>query len=234
MHSATEQKKAIAMHAAQLLRQQAQGTVLGMGTGSTINYLIDYLAPYAQEFAGAIPSSIASAQKLQAIGLTIIDTHQVQNIDIYIDGADEINVHGEMIKGGGGALTREKIVASMAQQFICLADQSKLVNHLGAFAIPIEVLPIAAPLVACTLLQHYPQAQCTVRKNGDSPYITDNQAYILDIAGLHLSAETLPAKTFEAFCKNMVGVIEVGVFARHKAQQLITVHDQKITRFAFD
>lgn len=212
------QKHAIAQYACQYLLQHAKHSVIGMGTGSTINYLIDALAPYKQFFT-CIASSQATEQRLASHGIAIANTDML-SIDLYIDGADEIDPKGYMIKGGGGALTREKIIANMAKEFICLADASKMVQTLGAFAIPIEVLPMAVPLVINYLQKHYAQAKPILRKQQGKVFITDNHSYIVDVGGLSLTTEQ--AMGFEEEMQALVGVITAGIFAKNKAQQLFT------------
>lgn len=222
-------KKAIAEAAAAYLIKHAKGQIIGMGTGSTVNYLIQVLAAYAHDFAGMVSSSEATSNLLKQHGFQVLSLDDVlttkKPLEFYIDGADEINTKGQMIKGGGGALTREKIVASIAKTFICIADASKKVNTLGAFALPIEVVPAALALVTYHLQEKFPNAKILPRleKNleGNSAklMLTDNQAYILDIHGLKLEDDDVLALEIEL--KQAVGVIEVGIFAKNKANVLI-------------
>jgi ribose 5-phosphate isomerase A len=223
MH-AQAHKEAIAQYTASFLLKHAQGQLLGIGTGSTVNCLIHALAPHHDQFLGALSSSEASTDLLKASGFKVFDLEeaQAQNLlsscQYYIDGADEVNPDGEMIKGGGGALTREKIVAQFAEDFICMADHSKEVAMLGVFPLPIEVLPSALTLVKKNLQLALPNAQITLRSRNGSTFVTDNQAYILDVAGLQI----INPLELEQYLKSFTGIIEVGIFAKKKASRLIT------------
>jgi len=184
------------------------GTVVGVGTGSTVNCFIDALATMKDRIAGAVSSSVASTQRLQAHGITVLDSNTVMTIPVYIDGADEIDGHGFMIKGGGAALTREKIVADLARTFVCIADESKLVTTLGKFPLPVEIIPMAA----AQLVRRF------AGLGGDAKLragvVTDNGGHILDVTGLSITDPL----AFEAEVNQWPGVVTVGVFARHKAQ----------------
>lgn len=183
------------------------GMIVGVGTGSTVNYFIDALASMKHEIEGAVSSSEASTQRLKQHGIPVYDLNGVDRVEIYVDGADEINAQLHMIKGGGGALTREKIVAAVAEQFICIADSSKLVNVLGEFPLPIEVIPMARSYVARQI----------VKLGGDPIYredfVTDNGNVILDIYNLHIEN----AVDLEQKINQITGVVTNGLFAARGA-----------------
>jgi ribose 5-phosphate isomerase A len=183
------------------------GSVIGVGTGSTVNCFIDALAKMPVRIRAAVSSSVQSTARLRAAGIEVLDANAVEALAVYVDGADEIDHAGFMIKGGGAALTREKIVADLAERFVCIADESKLVTTLGRFPLPIEVLPMAAAQVARKLhaLGGEPMLRAGV--------VTDNGGQIIDVHGLSI---TDPA-ALEAEINRWPGVIEVGIFARHKA-----------------
>jgi ribose 5-phosphate isomerase A len=183
------------------------GSVIGVGTGSTVNCFIDALAKMPVRIRAAVSSSVQSTARLRAAGIEVLDANAVEALAVYVDGADEIDHAGCMIKGGGAALTREKIVADLAERFVCIADESKLVTTLGRFPLPIEVLPMAAAQVARKLhaLGGEPRLRAGV--------VTDNGGQIIDVHGLSI---TDPA-ALEAEINRWPGVIEVGIFARHKA-----------------
>ena len=187
------------------------GSIVGVGTGSTVNKFIDALASMKGQIAGAVSSSVASTARLQALGITVFDASEVGELAVYIDGADEIDHAGYMIKGGGAALTREKIVAAQSRLFVCIADESKLVDTLGAFAVPVEVIPMAAQ----RLIRQFAAmgGAATLRIKNGSPLVTDNGQHILDVMGLHITDPL----AFEAQVNNWPGVVTVGVFAFQKA-----------------
>ena len=187
------------------------GSIVGVGTGSTVNKFIDALATMAGQIKGAVSSSIASTKRLQTIGITVFDATEVDELAVYIDGADEIDYLGYMIKGGGAALTREKIVASLARQFVCIADESKLVTTLGAFPLPLEVIPMAAKRIARQFAAMGGVAG--LRMKDGVPLVTDNGQHILDVTGLRITDPL----AFEAEVNNWPGVVTVGVFAFQKA-----------------
>ena len=187
------------------------GSIVGVGTGSTVNKFIDALATMAGQIKGAVSSSIASTERLQAIGITVFDATKVDELAVYIDGADEIDHLGYMIKGGGEALTREKIVAALARQFVCIADESKLVTTLGAFPLPLEVIPMAAKRIARQFAAMGGVA--SLRMKDGVPLITENGQHILDITGLKI----FDPLAFEAEVNSWPGVVTVGVFAFQKA-----------------
>jgi ribose 5-phosphate isomerase A len=187
------------------------GEVLGVGTGSTVNHFIDLLAERKLDVAGAVSSSNASTERLKKAGIPVLDANQAGTLSIYVDGADEANAHLQLIKGGGGALTREKIVAAMSRKFVCIADESKLVKVLGKFPLPVEVIPMAQSYVARQLVSL-----------GGSPelrtgFTTDNGNVILDVHGL----EILDAVQLETQINLLAGVVCVGLFARRGADVLI-------------
>jgi len=184
------------------------GSIVGVGTGSTANCFIDELAKIKDRIAGAVSSSAKSTERLRAHGITVLDSASVERLPIYVDGADEIDHQGHMIKGGGAALTREKIVADLADRFICIADESKLVDVLGKFPLPVEIIPMAA----AQLIRRFAALGGTARLR--EGVVTDNGQAILDVTGLSL---TDPLAS-EAEINQWPGVVTVGIFARHKAQ----------------
>ena len=188
------------------------GEVVGVGTGSTVNKFIDALAMIKDRIRGAVSSSEASTQRLRAAGIAVFEAEQVESLSVYIDGADEIDAHGYMIKGGGAALTREKIVAAQSRQFICIADESKLVKTLGAFPLPVEVIPMAS----ARIIRQFGALGGTsqVRWKDGRPLVTDNGQHIIDVTGLQI---TDPLR-FETEISQWPGVVTVGVFAHQKAQ----------------
>ena len=185
--------------------------LIGVGTGSTVNFFIDALAQSAIAVQGAVSSSIASAQRMQALGIPVVDLTDVQSLSVYIDGADEIDGHGYMLKGGGAALTREKIVAAQAKQFVCIVDQSKRVDVMGAFPLPVEVIPMSVPQIIRNFASMGGNA--VLRMRDGQPLVTDNGQYILDVHGLKLN-EPL---ALEAQISQWPGVVTVGIFAFQKA-----------------
>ena len=183
------------------------GSVVGVGTGSTVNCFIDALATIKATIAGAVSSSEHSSERLRAHGIAVLDSNTLAGIPVYVDGADEIDHAGFMIKGGGAALTREKIVADIAERFVCIADASKLVDVLGRFPLPVEVIPMAASQVARQL-----------RALGGEPalragVVTDNGCHIIDVRGLSITDPL----ALEAFINQWPGVVSVGIFARNRA-----------------
>ncbi|RZQ89751.1 ribose-5-phosphate isomerase RpiA [Vibrio vulnificus] len=204
-----EMKKAAGWAA---LKYVEKGSIVGVGTGSTVNHFIDALGTMSEEIKGAVSSSVASTEKLEALGIKIFDCNEVASLDIYVDGADEINADREMIKGGGAALTREKIVAAIADKFICIVDGTKVVDVLGTFPLPVEVIPMARSYVARQL----------VKLGGDPCYregvITDNGNVILDVYGMKI---TNP-KQLEDQINGIPGVVTVGLFAHRGADVVIT------------
>lgn len=203
-----ELKKAVA-HAA--VAHVVEGEIVGVGTGSTANCFIDELALIRHRIRGAVASSEATRRRLEEHGITVFDLNDVDQIPLYVDGADEINVAMQMIKGGGGALTREKIVAAVARKFVCIADSSKLVDVLGQFPLPVEVIPMARSYVARELV-----------KLGGSPvyrqgFVTDNGNVILDTYGLGI----VNPPELEGLLNQIAGVVTNGLFARRPADVLL-------------
>lgn len=192
--------------------------IIGVGTGSTVNHFIDLLAPIKHRFEGAVSSSEASTERLQALGIPVFDLNTVGTLDIYVDGADEINFNLELIKGGGGALTREKIIAAASTHFVCIADQSKLVSRLGAFPLPIEVIPMARSYVAREIIAI--GGHPVWREN----FITDNGNIILDIQRLDI----LEPMKLESTLNNITGVVTVGLFASRSADTVLLASEQGI------
>ena len=193
------------------LRYVVPGEIVGVGTGSTVNKFIDALASMKDHIRGAVSSSEASTQRLKALGIPVFDANEVESLSVYIDGADEIDPRGYMVKGGGAALTREKIVASLAQRFICIADASKAVPVLGRFPLPVEVIPMAVAQIARRFAAMGGEAR--LRMQGDRPLVTDNGQHILDVTGLQIHNPL----AFEAEVNQWPGVVTVGVFAHQKA-----------------
>ena len=200
-----DELKVMVGHAA--LAHVVPGSIVGVGTGSTVNCFIDALATMRDRITGAVSSSEKSSERLRAHGIAVLDSNAIERIPVYIDGADEIDPRGHMIKGGGAALTREKIVADLAGRFVCIADASKLVDTLGRFPLPVEVIPMAAAQVARLLrgLGGEPALRAGV--------ITDNGCHIIDVRGLRIAD---PA-AMEREINQWPGVVSVGIFARNKA-----------------
>lgn len=203
-----EQKQAVARDA---IAHVVDDAWIGVGSGSTANFFIDELAKIKGRIRGAVASSVKTAERLKSHGIPVDELNNVGPLPVYIDGADEVTEHGAMIKGGGGALTREKIVAALADRFICIADESKLVERLGAFPLPVEVIPMAAAHIARRFGAMGGTAR--LRMRGDEPLVTDNGQHILDVHGLSI-ADPL---AFETEVSQWPGVVTVGVFAHQKA-----------------
>ena len=193
------------------LKYVVPGEVIGVGTGSTVNKFIDALATIKDQIKGAVSSSVASTQRLQALGIPVLDANEVDELAVYVDGADEIDGRGYMIKGGGAALTREKIVAALSRQFVCIVDESKVVSSLGKFPLPIEVIPMAAQRIARQF--DAMGAHAVLRTVEGQPLVTDNGQHILDVHGLSID-EPL---AFEQQVNQWAGVVTVGVFANQRA-----------------
>ena len=193
------------------LQYVVPGQIVGVGTGSTVNKFIDALASMKASIPGAVSSSVASTERLKALGIPVFDANDVGEIAVYIDGADEIDPRGHMIKGGGAALTREKIVAAQSRRFVCIADESKQVAVLGRFPVPVEVIPMATQ----RLVRQFAAmgGTASVRLKEDRPLVTDNGQHILDVTGLTI-AQPLQ---FESEVNQWPGVVTVGVFAHQKA-----------------
>ncbi len=193
------------------LQYVVPGEIVGVGTGSTVNKFIDALASMKDQIKGAVSSSVASTERLKALGITVFDANTVESLSVYIDGADEIDGKGFMVKGGGAALTREKIVAAQAKQFVCIVDESKLVEALGNFPLPVEVIPMAAAQIARKFAAMGGTA--TIRMKDGQPLVTDNGQHILDVRGLRITDPL----AFESEVNQWPGVVTVGVFAHQKA-----------------
>jgi len=210
-----EMKKAAATKALEFIEND---TIVGVGTGSTVNFFIDALASMKDKITGAVSSSEESTKRLKAHGIEVFDLNSVDDLDVYVDGADEITQHMAMIKGGGAALTREKIVAAVAKRFICIADDSKQVRVLGNFPLPVEVIPMARSYVAREL----------VKLGGDPVYrqgvITDNGNVILDVYNL----EILAPKELENKINAIVGVVTNGLFALRGADILVMASSEGV------
>ncbi|MBP5996381.1 MAG: ribose-5-phosphate isomerase RpiA [Azonexus sp.] len=207
-----ELKQAVAQAAADYVAKHApEGSIIGVGTGSTANFFIDALAPLKSRYQGAVASSEATRKRLEGHGIPVFDLNDVENIPVYVDGADEIDAGLNMIKGGGGALTREKIVAAVAKTFVCICDASKLVDVMGAFPLPVEVIPMARAHVARELAK---LGGTPVLREG---FVTDNGNLILDVKGLAIS----DPKGLEAKINQITGVVTNGLFAIRPADVLL-------------
>lgn len=204
-----EMKQAVGQAA---LAYVVQGELVGVGTGSTVNKFIDALGSIKDQIKGAVSSSEASTQRLKALGIAVFDANSVGELAVYIDGADEIDGHGHMVKGGGAALTREKIVAAQARQFVCIADESKLVAQLGRFPLPVEIIPMASQHITRQFAAL--DGQATLRQQQGAPLVTDNGLHILDVRGLQIA----DPMAFESMVSQWPGVVTVGVFAHQRAQ----------------
>ena len=204
-----EMKQAVAKAAIDYV---VPGTIIGVGTGSTANFFIDELAKIKGKIEGTVASSVASAERLKKHGIPVYDLNAVDGISVYIDGADESNKHLHLIKGGGGALTREKIVAAASNKFICIADESKLVDRLGKFPLPVEVIPMARSLVAREIIKQI-GGEPVLREG----FTTDNGNIILDIHNLDIME---PSK-IEQILNNITGVVTNGLFAIKPATVLL-------------
>jgi len=203
------------------------GEIIGVGTGSTANLFIEELGKIKDRIKGTVASSEATAVRLRSHGIPVLDLNEVDYIPVYIDGADEITSQGAMIKGGGGALTREKIIASASDKFICIADSTKLVNVLGAFPLPVEVISMAHSVVARKLaaLGGSPR----LRLKDGKPFMTDNGNLIIDVAGLQI----VDPSGMETAINNIVGVVTVGLFARQGATLCLLGTDNGVQTLKF-
>ena len=212
------------------------GQILGVGTGSTANCFIDALAPHKDHFSGTVSSSNATTERLLKHGFKVLDPNDVNKLPAYVDGADEIDPAGHMIKGGGGALTREKIIASMANQFICICDSSKQVPILGNFALPVEVIPLAKGVVSRELekmggkvtLRPAKSIRTDLNQTPSEPFVTDNGGWILDVAGLKITDPI----NMEMQINQIAGVITVGLFAKEKANILLVSNASGVSRIS--
>ena len=204
------------------------GKYLGVGTGSTVNKFIDALAASGIAIKAAVSSSVASTQLMQSLGIPVVDLTQVQRMAVYIDGADEIDGQGFMVKGGGAALTREKIVAAQADRFVCIADASKRVDVLGSFPLPVEVIPMAAP----QLVRQFKAlgGQAGLRMVHGQPLVTDNGQHLLDVVGLRI----IYPLGFENAVSQWPGVVTVGVFAHQRAHVCLLGIAQGVQTMVYD
>jgi ribose 5-phosphate isomerase A len=209
------------------LQYVVPGSIVGVGTGSTVNKFIDALASIKDQIRGAVSSSEASTQRLLALGIQVFDSNDVPELGVYIDGADEIDHQGHMVKGGGAALTREKIVAAQSKLFVCIADETKLVNVLGAFPLPVEVIPMSAQ----RLIRQFAAlgGTATLRLKDGQPLVTDNGQHLLDVRGLHISDPV----AFEQQVSQWPGVVTVGVFAFQKASVCLLGTAQGVQTLTF-
>jgi ribose 5-phosphate isomerase A len=210
-----EQKQAVAREA---VKYVVEDTYLGVGSGSTANFFMDELAKSQKHIRGAVASSKRTAEKLKSLRIPVVELTAIDDLPVYIDGADEVTAHGAMIKGGGGALTREKIVAAVAKKFVCIVDQSKLVSVLGNFPLPVEVIPMARSHVAYQLV-----------KLGGSPqlrehFVTDNGNIILDVADLRI----LDPADLEGRINHIAGTVTNGLFARRGADVILVGTDKGV------
>ncbi|RJG19097.1 ribose-5-phosphate isomerase RpiA [Massilia cavernae] len=205
------------------------GEIIGVGTGSTANFFIDELARIKDRIKGTVASSEATAARLRGHGIPVFDLNEVTSIAVYIDGADEITSGGAMIKGGGAALTREKIVASVSKKFVCIADGSKLVDVLGKFPLPIEVLPMARNAVMRRMAALGGQPKLRTKAGSDDAFITDNGGELVDVAGLQI---TDPAG-FEMQINQIVGVVAVGLFAQRGADVCLLGTSEGVKKLEF-
>jgi len=216
MSNAELKKQAVARAAIDYIEYD---DIVGVGTGSTVNYFIEYLKPLKNKISGAVASSLSTQKKLEENGIKVFNLNDVNNIPIYIDGADEVNLNFQLIKGGGGALTREKIIAGASAKFICIVDESKIVDVLGKFPLPVEVLPMARSFVAREIIK---KQGMPVWREG---FITDNDNIILDIHHMDI----LEPIKIEKVLNQIPGVVTVGLFAERGAD-IVLVSDTKTVK----
>ncbi|OAI03518.1 ribose-5-phosphate isomerase [Methylomonas methanica] len=211
-----ELKKQVAQAALQYLKNVP---IIGMGTGSTVTHLINLLADcdFKRDIEGAVSSSAKTTEHLQSIGIRVIDLNQSGDLDIYVDGADEVTPHKKMLKGGGGALTREKIIAGASKKFVCIVDESKCVDVMGKFPLPVEVLPLSRSFVARQLAKLGGQPELRMNKDTGVSYLTDNACEILDVHNLSI----LDPVELEKTINNIPGVITNGLFAIRAADVVL-------------
>lgn len=211
-----ELKKQVAIAALQYLKNVP---IIGMGTGSTVTHLINQLADcdFKHEIEAAVSSSIKTTEHLQSIGIKVLELNQTGDLDIYVDGADEVTPHRKMLKGGGGALTREKIIAGASKKFVCIVDESKCVDVIGKFPLPVEVLPLSRSFVARQLVKLGGTPELRINKETGAPYITDNGCEILDVHNMSI----LNPVEMEQTINNIPGVITNGLFAMRDADVVL-------------
>jgi ribose 5-phosphate isomerase A len=209
------------------LQYVVPGEIVGVGTGSTVNKFIDALASIKDQIKGAVSSSVASTERLKALGIPVLDANDVTELSVYIDGADEIDHAGYMLKGGGAALTREKIIAALAKQFVCIADESKLVQAMGQFPLPVEIIPMAT----AQLIRQFAAlgGSAKVRMKDGVPLVTDNGQHIVDVTGLKITDPL----AFETQVSQWPGVVTVGIFALQKAQVCLLGTTQGVKTLKF-
>jgi ribose 5-phosphate isomerase A len=205
-----------------------RGQWVGVGTGSTVNKFIEALGSIRHDIQGAVSSSVASTERLRALGIEVRDANEVERLAVYIDGADEIDGKGYMVKGGGAALTREKIVAAQSERFVCIADASKRVPVLGKFPLPVEVIPMASARIMRQFAAMGGRA--AIRMAGDKPLVTDNGQHLIDVVGLSISDPL----AFEAEISQWPGVVTVGVFAFQRAHICLLGTDAGVQTLRFD
>jgi ribose 5-phosphate isomerase A len=212
-----DQKRAVAHEALQYV---VTDSWIGVGSGSTANYFIEELAKIKGRIKGTVASSVRTADRLKALGIYVEELNNVDDVPVYVDGADEVTEHGAMIKGGGGALTREKVVAAVARRFVCIVDQGKLVPVLGKFPLPIEVIPMARSYVARQLVKlgGHPALR--------SGFTTDNENVILDVHGLSI----IDPVALETTINQIAGVVTVGLFARRGADVILLGADAGVRK----
>ena len=221
-----ELKQAVARAAIEYV---VSGEIIGVGTGSTANFFIDELAKIKGDIKGAVASSEATAARLRGHGIEVFDLNDVPSIAVYIDGADEITASGAMIKGGGAALTREKIVASVSGKFVCIADGSKLVDVMGKFPLPVEVLPMARNAIMRKLAALGGQPKLRLKPGTDQAFITDNGGEIIDVAGLQITEPV----ALETQINQFVGVVAVGLFAQRGADVCLLGTSEGVKKLTF-
>ncbi|MEY4979350.1 MAG: ribose 5-phosphate isomerase [Pseudomonadota bacterium] len=209
------------------LQYVTPGEIVGVGTGSTVNKFIEALATLKDQIPGAVSSSVASTARLKALGIPVFEANEVGELSVYIDGADEIDAQGFMVKGGGAALTREKIVAAQSRRFVCIADDSKMVKALGAFPLPVEVIPMATERLRRQFAALGGTAR--VRLKDGVPLVTDNGQHILDVTGLHITDPL----GFETTVNQWPGVVTVGVFAHQRAHVCLLGTPQGVKTLSF-
>jgi ribose 5-phosphate isomerase A len=224
-----ELKHLVGRAAANYVRSNvAQGAVIGVGTGSTVNFFIDELAAMKDRFRGAISSSVASTERLKQLGIPVLELDEIETLPVYVDGADEIDRSGHMIKGGGGALTREKIVAMVSQTFVCIVDGSKQVERLGKFPLPVEVIPMARAALMRKLVAL--GGKPVVRQAKDqSVFVTDNGNSIIDVHGLQIDEPEM----LETEINGWPGVVTVGLFAQRGANICLLGSTNGVERIDF-
>ena len=210
------------------LQYVVPGEMVGVGSGSTVDKFIDALASIKDQIRGAVSSSESSTQRLRALGITVFDCNDVEQLPVYVDGADEIDNRGYMVKGGGAALTREKIVAAQSARFVCIADESKLVQTLGRFPLPVEVIPMASGRIARQFAALGGAAR--VRLAQGRPVVTDNGQHIMDVSGLHITDPL----AFESMVNQWPGTVTVGVFAHQKADLCLLGTNTGVRTLRFD